>query len=115
MEGLPIRECFKPTVAKVLTKRCKSASGNGQADEPLIAIAREDAMRMLFASAAFALAIAAAGGSAEAKGCMKGAAVGGIAGHIAGHGAAGAAAGCAVGSHRANKKQNQQAPQPPQQ
>lgn len=53
-----------------------------------------------------ALAIAAAGSPAFAKGCLKGAAVGGVGGHMVGkgHAVAGAAAGCAIGHHHAAKK-----------
>ena len=55
-----------------------------------------------------------AGVPADAKGCIKGAFVGGAVGHYAGHHAAlGALAGCIIGRHEANKRDRQQAGQPP--
>jgi uncharacterized protein YcfJ len=71
-------------------------------------------MKLVVAAGALVL-FALASQGAEAKGCIKGAVVGGVAGHMAGHGALGAAAGCAVGRHQANKKDRQQAEQPPAQ
>lgn len=67
-------------------------------------------MRMVLVGAALAIGVLAAGGEAQAKGCIKGAIVGGVAGHYAGHhGVLGAAAGCAVGRHEANKRSQQPA------
>jgi hypothetical protein len=78
--------------------------------------------RQALAGLSMSVALLAAAGAAQAKGCLKGAAVGAVAGHVAGHHAVvGAAAGCAVGHHLAKKKEQQQqeqpspAPQPQQQ
>ena len=66
-------------------------------------------MRNAFASALVGLALAAAAGTVEAKGCITGAAIGGVAGHVAGHhGLIGAAAGCAINHHR-NKVKDEKA------
>jgi len=55
-----------------------------------------------------------AGVPADAKGCIKGAFVGGATGHYAGHHTAlGALAGCIIGRHASNKRDRQQAGQPP--
>ncbi len=71
------------------------------------------ALKVILATTACGLLIAGAS-PADAKGCLKGAVVGGVAGHMAGHGVLGAAGGCAVGHHMANKTEqtnNEQAPQ----